>query len=206
MGMPQKAPGPGGRPPGVVRCAVRCPQSGPRIQGRLLTCFTCVLCRDIALRGIGPEPSKPSTRRALKAVGRPAVMEIVPELEAYREPAAQVGRQGRSATGSEGRVGVKPGRTMLTCGFIVRAGTALVTVTTLLLPGAARADAPPSPPPLTDDRGRTVTLRGWNVEDKMHRGADALSAITAHRPPARASPHVARARPAVRPPPRRSRL
>ncbi|WP_164764798.1 hypothetical protein [Streptomyces lydicus] len=65
---------------------------------------------------------------------------------------------------------------------MVRARIALVTVTALLLPGAARADAPPSPPPspppLTDDRGRTLTLRGWNVEDKMHRGADALSAIT----------------------------
>ncbi|NEE20339.1 endoglycoceramidase, partial [Streptomyces sp. SID7499] len=24
-------------------------------------------------------------------------------------------------------------------------------------------------PPLTDDRGRTLTLRGWNVEDKANR-------------------------------------
>ncbi|QKV96279.1 hypothetical protein HUT19_34960 [Streptomyces sp. NA02950] len=36
--------------------------------------------------------------------------------------------------------------------------------------------SPPLPPPLTDDRGRTLTLRGWNVEDKTHRGAEALSA------------------------------
>ncbi|MCI4043996.1 cellulase family glycosylhydrolase [Streptomyces sp. TRM75563] len=33
-------------------------------------------------------------------------------------------------------------------------------------------------PPLTDDRGRTLTLRGWNVEDKANRGEDALTAIT----------------------------
>ncbi|MFG3494898.1 glycoside hydrolase family 5 protein [Streptomyces sp. NPDC047928] len=33
-------------------------------------------------------------------------------------------------------------------------------------------------PPLTDDRGRVLTLRGWNVEDKTHRGDQALSAIT----------------------------
>ncbi|EPH44407.1 cellulase family glycosylhydrolase [Streptomyces aurantiacus] len=33
-------------------------------------------------------------------------------------------------------------------------------------------------PRLTDDRGRTLTLRGWNVEDKTHHGAEALSAIT----------------------------
>ena len=33
-------------------------------------------------------------------------------------------------------------------------------------------------PRLTDDRGRTLTLRGWNVEDKTNRGDAALSAIT----------------------------
>jgi endoglycosylceramidase len=33
-------------------------------------------------------------------------------------------------------------------------------------------------PRLTDDRGRTLTLRGWNVEDKANRGEAALSAIT----------------------------
>ncbi|UGY93585.1 cellulase family glycosylhydrolase [Streptomyces gobiensis] len=33
-------------------------------------------------------------------------------------------------------------------------------------------------PRLTDERGRTLTLRGWNVEDKSGRGADALAAIT----------------------------
>lgn len=33
-------------------------------------------------------------------------------------------------------------------------------------------------PPLTDDRGRTLTLRGWNVEDKVNRGEAALTAVT----------------------------
>ncbi|MFI5725999.1 cellulase family glycosylhydrolase [Streptomyces cyaneofuscatus] len=33
-------------------------------------------------------------------------------------------------------------------------------------------------PPLTDNRGRALTLRGWNVEDKANRGEAALSAIT----------------------------
>ncbi|MFD9903118.1 glycoside hydrolase family 5 protein [Streptomyces sp. NPDC059063] len=33
-------------------------------------------------------------------------------------------------------------------------------------------------PRLTDERGRALTLRGWNVEDKTHHGDDALSAIT----------------------------
>ncbi|MFI0861939.1 glycoside hydrolase family 5 protein [Streptomyces smyrnaeus] len=37
---------------------------------------------------------------------------------------------------------------------------------------------PPQPPRLTDDRGRVLTLRGWNIEDKKHRGEQALSAIT----------------------------
>ncbi|MFC9792310.1 cellulase family glycosylhydrolase [Streptomyces sp. NPDC127584] len=33
-------------------------------------------------------------------------------------------------------------------------------------------------PVLTDERGRALTLRGWNVEDKTNRGDAALSAIT----------------------------
>ncbi|MFW3472220.1 cellulase family glycosylhydrolase [Streptomyces microflavus] len=49
-------------------------------------------------------------------------------------------------------------------------------------PASTQAPAPTtyerSIPPLTDDRGRTLTLRGWNVEDKANRGEAALSAIT----------------------------
>ncbi|MEU2181309.1 glycoside hydrolase family 5 protein [Streptomyces thermolilacinus] len=61
-----------------------------------------------------------------------------------------------------------------------------------LLAGAcpAAGGTPPEPEPrdavaagdgipaLTDDRGRVLTLRGWNVEDKANRGDAALSAIT----------------------------
>ncbi|MFI9154974.1 glycoside hydrolase family 5 protein [Streptomyces sp. NPDC053367] len=36
----------------------------------------------------------------------------------------------------------------------------------------------PDVPRLTDDHGRVLTLRGWNVEDKTHRGEQALSSIT----------------------------
>ncbi|WP_336318830.1 glycoside hydrolase family 5 protein [Streptomyces lavendofoliae] len=47
-----------------------------------------------------------------------------------------------------------------------------------LAPAAPVAAAEPDIPRLTDDRGRVLTLRGWNVEDKTHRGEAALSAIT----------------------------
>lgn len=60
----------------------------------------------------------------------------------------------------------------------------------LLIPATAHAEPRPGRPTqdlprptqdlprLTDDRGRVLTLRGWNVEDKTHRGDQALSAIT----------------------------
>ncbi|MGW0118367.1 cellulase family glycosylhydrolase [Streptomyces sp. NPDC003327] len=51
----------------------------------------------------------------------------------------------------------------------------------LLAPNAAVARAESGGdaiPALTDARGRTLTLRGWNVEDKAHRGDAALTAIT----------------------------
>ncbi|RLU99226.1 endoglycoceramidase [Streptomyces griseocarneus] len=57
--------------------------------------------------------------------------------------------------------------------------TVLALVAVLLVPGGvatARTDAPV--PRLTDERGRVLTLHGWNVEDKTHRGADALTGIT----------------------------
>ncbi|WP_415947461.1 cellulase family glycosylhydrolase [Streptomyces sp. KLOTTS4A1] len=66
----------------------------------------------------------------------------------------------------------------------------LAGLTVLTAPAPARAAAAPQdhrspgrpghqePPPLTDDRGRVLTLRGWNVEDKTNRGDKALSAIT----------------------------
>ncbi|QES10780.1 endoglycoceramidase [Streptomyces venezuelae] len=44
-------------------------------------------------------------------------------------------------------------------------------------PAGAQADGD-AIPVLTDERGRALTLRGWNVEDKANRGAAALSAIT----------------------------
>ncbi|WP_434403521.1 cellulase family glycosylhydrolase [Streptomyces sp. NBC_01353] len=51
-------------------------------------------------------------------------------------------------------------------------------VAVLLAPTAARADTGAAIPVLTDERGRALTLRGWNVEDKANRGEKALSAIT----------------------------
>ncbi|MEU3525876.1 cellulase family glycosylhydrolase [Streptomyces sp. NPDC038707] len=61
-------------------------------------------------------------------------------------------------------------RAMLTAGAVLAA---------LLAPATARADpGGPGIPPLTDGQGRVLTLRGWNIEDKTHRGEQALSAIT----------------------------
>lgn len=65
--------------------------------------------------------------------------------------------------------------------------TAAAAVAALLAPATAHAGAggpgvpPPTDPgipPLTDGQGRVLTLRGWNIEDKTHRGEQALSAIT----------------------------
>ncbi|MFE5869659.1 cellulase family glycosylhydrolase [Streptomyces roseifaciens] len=66
---------------------------------------------------------------------------------------------------------------------------AAAAVLLLLTPGApaeARTDpGAPGPgipaagiPPLTDEQGRALTLRGWNLADKEHRGDEALADIT----------------------------
>ncbi|MEU6477309.1 cellulase family glycosylhydrolase [Streptomyces sp. NPDC047017] len=82
-------------------------------------------------------------------------------------------------------------RTTLTAGAVVAA--LLTPATPHARPAApARPTAParlaeqvtpgvpgaPRIPPLTDRYGRALTLRGWNVEDKAHRGDQALSAVT----------------------------
>ncbi|MGW1605379.1 cellulase family glycosylhydrolase [Streptomyces eurythermus] len=57
--------------------------------------------------------------------------------------------------------------------------TAGAAVAALLAPATAYAEeGGPGIPPLTDGQGRVLTLRGWNIEDKTHRGEQALSAIT----------------------------
>ncbi|WJV51072.1 cellulase family glycosylhydrolase [Streptomyces flavofungini] len=65
---------------------------------------------------------------------------------------------------------------LLLVSALLGAGTApAASRSTALTSAAPSADGIPR---LTDDRGRTLTLRGWNVEDKQHTGEDALSAIT----------------------------
>ncbi|GHA39565.1 cellulase family glycosylhydrolase [Streptomyces olivaceoviridis] len=61
-------------------------------------------------------------------------------------------------------------RAMLTAGAVLAA---------LLTPATAHAEETGSDiPRLTDRNGRVLTLRGWNIEDKAHRGEDALTAVT----------------------------
>ncbi|WP_189819179.1 cellulase family glycosylhydrolase [Streptomyces olivaceoviridis] len=59
---------------------------------------------------------------------------------------------------------------MLTAGAVLAA---------LLTPATAHAEETGADiPRLTDRNGRVLTLRGWNIEDKAHRGEDALTAVT----------------------------
>ncbi|MBP2405143.1 cellulase family glycosylhydrolase [Streptomyces syringium] len=67
----------------------------------------------------------------------------------------------------------KPGDRLIAL-TAVTALTAILTTTAPAPAVARQADIPK----LTDERGRVLTLRGWNVEDKNHRGASALSDIT----------------------------
>ncbi|GAA2199712.1 cellulase family glycosylhydrolase [Streptomyces bangladeshensis] len=61
-------------------------------------------------------------------------------------------------------------RAILTAGAVLAA---------LLAPASAHArETGQGVPPLTDRHGRVLTLRGWNIEDKTHRGDAALSGIT----------------------------
>lgn len=61
---------------------------------------------------------------------------------------------------------------------------AVCSLCSLVLAAGPPAAVPSAPGPsadvprLTDDHGRVLTLRGWNIEDKNHRGDQALSAIT----------------------------
>ncbi|UFR00980.1 cellulase family glycosylhydrolase [Streptomyces sp. Go40/10] len=57
--------------------------------------------------------------------------------------------------------------------------TAGAAVAALLAPATTHAEeAGQNIPPLTDGQGRVLTLHGWNIEDKTHRGEAALTAIT----------------------------
>ncbi|MEU8032859.1 cellulase family glycosylhydrolase [Streptomyces sp. NPDC049099] len=56
---------------------------------------------------------------------------------------------------------------------------ASAVVAALLVPTTARPpQAARGIPALTDEHGRVLTLRGWNIEDKANRGEKALTAIT----------------------------
>ncbi|MFI6641315.1 cellulase family glycosylhydrolase [Streptomyces sp. NPDC050504] len=68
---------------------------------------------------------------------------------------------------------------MRTVRLLVAAGCSALLAGGLAAPPAeAGRRSAPEIPRLTDERGRLLTLRGWNVEDKANRGGKALSAIT----------------------------
>ncbi|MFI9048426.1 glycoside hydrolase family 5 protein [Streptomyces sp. NPDC053427] len=63
-------------------------------------------------------------------------------------------------------------------GLALAPGAAPAPAVSVSAAEAAPSGGGPSIPRLTDDDGRALTLHGWNVEDKEHRGDAALSAIT----------------------------
>ncbi|GGW10328.1 hypothetical protein GCM10018980_34280 [Streptomyces capoamus] len=67
-------------------------------------------------------------------------------------------------------------RAMLTAGAALAAllAPATATATATAHTGQHGRDVPR----LTDRQGRVLTLHGWNIEDKTHRGAQALTAVT----------------------------
>ncbi|WP_367220804.1 cellulase family glycosylhydrolase [Streptomyces sp. 16-176A] len=75
-------------------------------------------------------------------------------------------------------------RTTLTAGAVVAALLAPAAPHTRpaarqdVAPAAAARPSGQEAPRLTDRYGRELTLRGWNVEDKAHRGDEALTAVT----------------------------
>ncbi|MFI1761068.1 cellulase family glycosylhydrolase [Streptomyces sp. NPDC020800] len=77
-------------------------------------------------------------------------------------------------------------RAILTTGAVVAALLAPTTAPAAAaapapaaVPASASADATAQAiPRLTDRHGRVLTLHGWNIEDKVHRGDQALSGIT----------------------------
>lgn len=66
---------------------------------------------------------------------------------------------------------------MLRVTLVSALAAALLPVSALPVSAARAGTASPTVPVLTDAQGRTLSLRGWNVEDKVHRGDTALSAI-----------------------------
>ncbi|MFF0743883.1 cellulase family glycosylhydrolase [Streptomyces sp. NPDC004111] len=91
-------------------------------------------------------------------------------------------------TSASARIGLAAvlGGVLLTTGVVAAPAAGAVPAAgppAVSAPGPARAGTPAASPAsgiprLTDEHGRALTLRGWNVEDKANRGDAALSAIT----------------------------
>ncbi|WP_423247665.1 glycoside hydrolase family 5 protein [Streptomyces achmelvichensis] len=86
-------------------------------------------------------------------------------------PAAAAGPPAAVGSGPPGASSRGPALVSSSVGAVGAVDAAGVSAT-------AGAAGPRGIPALLDDRGRTLTLRGWNVEDKAGRGDQALKAIT----------------------------